>query len=70
MRRQAFKKCRQPKGFVCLKMIFPFALGSGYAGLGKEEIVTEVVSILDTKGNTEMAETYLNCGHDGLGKAA
>ena len=51
-------------------MIFPFALGSGYAGLGKEEIVTEMVSILDTKGNTEMAETYLNCGHDGLGKAA
>jgi hypothetical protein len=33
-RRQAFKKCRKPKGFICLNWILPFALGSGYAGLG------------------------------------
>jgi len=41
-----------------------------FISLGKEEISDELVRILDTKGNEEMAKTYLNCGNSRLGEAA
>jgi hypothetical protein len=41
-----------------------------FVSLGKEEIVPELIRILDAEGDKEMAETYLNCGHAGLDKAA
>jgi hypothetical protein len=41
-----------------------------FVSLGREEIVPKLISILTKQGDKEMAETYLNCGHDGLDKAA
>ncbi len=39
---------------------------SDFIGMGEEESVPELIHILNEKGNIELAETYLNCGHDGL----
>jgi len=41
-----------------------------FISLGREDIVPKLIDILDTQGTKEMAETYLNCGHDGLENAA
>jgi HEAT repeat protein len=41
-----------------------------FIGIGKSEIVSELVQNLKTKGNKTMAEAYLNCGHKELYKAA
>jgi HEAT repeat protein len=41
-----------------------------FVSLGREEVVPELVSILDTHENKEMAETFLNCGHKTLAEAA
>lgn len=41
-----------------------------FVSLAKEEIIPELVRILDSEGNIEMAETFLNCGQDELEKAA
>ncbi len=41
-----------------------------FIGIGKQEILHELVSKLNTKGNKTMAEAYLNCGHKELDKAA
>jgi HEAT repeat protein len=41
-----------------------------FVSLGKEDIVPKLIDILNTQGTKEMAETYLNSGHDGLDKAA
>ncbi|MCX7766752.1 MAG: hypothetical protein N2246_08645, partial [Candidatus Sumerlaeia bacterium] len=40
-----------------------------FIGIGREEIIDELVKILETSGNKEMAETYLNCGHSRLEEA-
>ena len=41
-----------------------------FISLGREEIISELVKILDEHGHKEMAETYLNSGHQGLDTAA
>lgn len=41
-----------------------------FIGIGKEEVLPELVSALNTKGNKTMAVAYLNCGHNELDKAA
>jgi len=41
-----------------------------FVSLGKDDIVPELISILYARGDKEMAEMYLNCGHDGLHQAA
>jgi hypothetical protein len=38
--------------------------------LGWEDMVPELKRILEENGHEEMAETYLNCGHDELRVAA
>lgn len=39
-------------------------------GIGKEEIVSALVGVLNRRGHRVMAEAYLNCGHDALRRAA
>jgi hypothetical protein len=41
-----------------------------FISLGSEELIEDLISILNSKGNKEMAETYLNCGHKRLDAAA
>ena len=41
-----------------------------FIGIGKEEIIPELIEKLNTKGGKTMAEAYLNCGHSGLANAA
>jgi HEAT repeat protein len=41
-----------------------------FVSLGKEEEVPALVRILNSQGNKQMAETYINCGHEGLAQAA
>ena len=41
-----------------------------FMSLGKDEIIRKLVDILNDEGHKEMAEIYLNCGHDRLAKAA
>ena len=39
-------------------------------GIGKEEIIPELIEKLNTKGGKTVAEAYLDCGHSGLAEAA
>ena len=41
-----------------------------FISLGREDIIWELLKILDEHGDKEMAETYLNCGHQRLARAA
>ncbi len=41
-----------------------------FIGIGKEEIIPELIEKLNTVGNKTTAEAYLNCGHSGLANAA
>ncbi len=41
-----------------------------FIGIGKSEIIPELIEKLNQKGTKIMAEAYLNCGHDELSKAA
>ncbi|HHT9109043.1 MAG TPA: HEAT repeat domain-containing protein, partial [Candidatus Wunengus sp. YC64] len=41
-----------------------------FIGIGKEEIIPELIEKLNTKGGKTMAEAYLNCGHPELAEAA
>jgi hypothetical protein len=41
-----------------------------FVGIGKVEIINELIDTLNNKGNKIMAETYLNCGHTKLKFAA
>ncbi len=39
-------------------------------GIGREEVVDELIGILSKKGNVEMARVFLSCGNDALSQAA
>ncbi len=41
-----------------------------FIGIGRDEVLEDLVRILDTKGNVEMAEKFLNCGNAVLSDAA
>ncbi|MEM4245626.1 MAG: HEAT repeat domain-containing protein, partial [Candidatus Nanoarchaeia archaeon] len=41
-----------------------------FIGIGNEEIIPSLIDILNKKGDANMAEAYLNCGHDKLRSAA
>ncbi len=40
-----------------------------FIGIGKEEIIPELIEKLNTKGNKDMAEAYINCGNNEVKKA-
>lgn len=41
-----------------------------FISLGREELIDELINILNTEGDVQMAETYLNSGHKRLDQAA
>ncbi|MCU4137432.1 MAG: hypothetical protein MW689_001003 [Thermodesulfobacteria bacterium] len=51
------------------KKVIAYALYS-FIALGKEEIIPVLIEKLNQKGTADMAEAYLNCGHEKLHDAA
>jgi len=52
-----------------VKETIAYALYS-FIALGKKEIIPVLINKLNQEGTAEMAETYLNCGHEKLHDAA